>query len=258
MSESTKSHDEKKQKKLLQSGEIPNHIAIIMDGNGRWAKQKGFPRIAGHKTGVESVKDIVEAAAQIGVKHLTLYTFSTENWKRPKTEVFTLMRLIVKTLSKEINRLNKENIRIFTIGDFSMLPTSVQQEFVEAMEKTKNNTKMQLTIALSYGSRWEILEAVKKMMAEFDKGLITLDDITNEKFSDYLTTKGIPDPELVIRTSGEFRVSNFLLWQIAYSEFYVTDTFWPDFRRDNLYEAIKNFQTRERRFGKVSEQVSHK
>lgn len=258
MSESTKSHDEKKQKKLLQSGEIPNHIAIIMDGNGRWAKQKGFPRIAGHKAGVESVKDIVEAAAQIGVKHLTLYTFSTENWKRPKTEVFTLMRLIVKTLSKEINRLNKENIRIFTIGDFSMLPTSVQQEFVEAMEKTKNNTKMQLTIALSYGSRWEILEAVKKMMAEFDKGLISLDDITNEKFSDYLTTKGIPDPELVIRTSGEFRVSNFLLWQIAYSEFYVTDTFWPDFRRDNLYEAIKNFQTRERRFGKVSEQVSHK
>lgn len=258
MSETTESLDEKKQKKLMQAGEIPNHIAIIMDGNGRWAKQKGLPRIAGHKSGVESVKDIVEAAAQIGVKHLTLYTFSTENWKRPKSEVFTLMRLLVRTLRKEINRLNKENIRVFTIGDFSSLPESVLREFEDAMEKTKNNTKMQLTIALSYGSRWEILDAVKRLMAEYERGEFTKDELDEKKFSQYLTTRDIPDPELVIRTSGEFRVSNFLLWQIAYSEFYVTETFWPDFRRNHLYEAIKNYQSRERRFGKVSEQVSHK
>ncbi|MCE1189895.1 MAG: isoprenyl transferase [Ignavibacteria bacterium] len=250
--------DEKKQQKLISSGDIPKHVAIIMDGNGRWAKQKGLPRIAGHKAGVDSVRDIVEVAAKIGVKHLTLYTFSTENWKRPKSEVLTLMKLLVKTLRKEINRLNKENIRVTTIGDFSALPDSVHQEFVDAMEKTRHNTKMQMVIALSYGSRWEIVQAVKQVVDDIEKGKISKDQIDIETFNSYLATVGIPDPELVIRTSGEFRVSNFLLWQIAYSEFYITETLWPEFRRDDFYEAIRSYQKRERRFGKVSEQISHK
>jgi undecaprenyl diphosphate synthase len=244
--------DEQRQQRLIDHGQIPGHIAIIMDGNGRWARQKGYPRIAGHREGVESVKDIVEAAAQIGVKYLTLYTFSTENWKRPKDEVFTLMRLLVKTLRAELNRLNLENIRISTIGEFSSLPEKVQAEFNDAITKTRNNTKMHLIIALSYGSRWEILEAVKKLAEDISTGAVQKNEISYEVFGKYLTTAGIPDPDLVIRTSGEFGVSNFLLWQIAYSEFYVTDIFWPDFRRESLYEAIKNFQHRERRFGKIS------
>jgi len=253
---SSNNFDVIKQKKLKLSGEIPRHIAIIMDGNGRWAKQKSLPRFAGHKAGVDSVRDIIEVASQIGVKYLTLYTFSTENWKRPKDEVSTLMGLLVRTLRKEINRLCAENIRVKTIGDFSALPQKVQQEFTEALEKTKNNDKMQLIIAISYGSRNEIVEAVKKMIHDHEHRKLKFDDITPETMSSYLDTSGIPDPDLLIRTSGEFRVSNFLLWQIAYSEIYISDVFWPDFRRNNLYDAIKSFQSRERRFGKVSEQIS--
>jgi undecaprenyl diphosphate synthase len=252
----SENYDAETQKKLKLSGEIPRHIAIIMDGNGRWAKKKNLPRFAGHKAGVDSVRDIIEVASQLGVKYLTLYTFSTENWKRPKDEVSTLMRLLVHTLQKEIKRLRAENIRVKTIGDFSALPHKVKQEFTDALEKTKNNNKMQLIIAISYGSRNEIVEAVKKMIQDHESGELKYEDITPETMSSYLDTAGIPDPDLLIRTSGEFRISNFLLWQIAYSEIYISDVFWPDFRRNHLYDAIKSFQSRERRFGKVSEQIS--
>lgn len=240
------------------SGIIPEHIAIIMDGNGRWAKSKGLPRIAGHRAGVESVRVIVEAAAEIGVKHLTLYTFSTENWKRPKEEVSTLMTLLVRTLRKEINELHKNNVRLNTIGDFSALPKTVQEEFTDAIEKTSKNSKLNLHLALSYSGRWEILEAVKKLATDVQSGSLHPSAINDALFSDYLATKGIPDPELLIRTSGEFRVSNFLLWQIAYSEIYICNEFWPDFKKQNLIDAIANFQKRERRFGKVSEQLKKK
>ncbi len=256
MTTNSENSDAVKQKKLKLSGEIPRHIAIIMDGNGRWAKQKSLPRFAGHKAGVDSVRDIIEVASQLGVKYLTLYTFSSENWKRPKDEVSTLMRLLVHTLQKEIKRLCNENIRVKTIGDFSALPQKVRQEFTEALEKTKNNDKMQLIIAISYGSRNEIVEAVKKMIHDHEHRKLKCEDITPDTLSSYLDTAGIPDPDLLIRTSGEFRISNFLLWQIAYSEIYISDVFWPDFRRNHLYDAIKNFQSRERRFGKVSEQIS--
>lgn len=256
MTKHSENSDTATQRKLKLSGEIPRHIAIIMDGNGRWAKQKSLPRAAGHKAGVDSVRDIIEVASQLGVKYLTLYTFSTENWKRPKSEVTTLMRLLVHTLRKEINRLKSENIRVKTIGDFSSLPEKVQHEFSEAIESTKQNDKMQLIIAISYGSRLEIVEAIKKLVHDHDRKKIKFEDITPETFSSYLDTADIPDPDLLIRTSGEFRVSNFLLWQIAYSEIFISNVFWPEFRRNHLYEAIRNFQLRERRFGKVSEQIS--
>lgn len=249
------SADEKEQESLKKSGVLPRHIAIIMDGNGRWAKKKGLPRFAGHKAGVDSVRDIVEAAAQLGIKFLTLYTFSTENWKRPQAEVTTLMRLLSGTLKKEIGELNRNNIRLKTIGDFSSLPEKVQNEFIDAMKLTEKNDRMNLILALSYGSRHEIIEGVKKITSDILNGNLTPDMIDAKLFGNYLYTAGIPDPDLVIRTSGEFRVSNFLLWQIAYSEFYITDEFWPDFRRKNFYEAIRSFQKRERRFGKVSEQI---
>lgn len=247
--------DKEQQELLKASGLMPKHIAIIMDGNGRWARQKGFPRFAGHKVGVESVRDIVEACAQIGVEYLTLYTFSTENWNRPKDEVSILMRLLLKTLQKELNELNRNNVRLTTIGDANSLPDNVQEEFNEAIEKTKNNTGLTLVLALSYSGRWEIIEAVKSIVKDVEKKSIKAEDITGELFSKYLTTGNIPDPDLLIRTGNEFRVSNFLLWQIAYTEIFVTDTFWPDFRRLNLYNAIGDFQKRERRFGKVSEQL---
>ncbi len=247
--------DEKLQKQLKKSGEIPVHIAIIMDGNGRWARKRGLPRAAGHKIGVDSVKDIVKACAQIGVKHLTLYTFSTENWKRPKDEVSTLMRLLVSSLRKESDELDENDVKLTTIGDVQILPTEVQKELNDAVERTKNNKTMNLNLALSYSGRWELLEAIKSIAAETAEGKLNVSDINEKCISDHLTTKNIPDPDLVIRTSGEFRVSNFLLWQIAYSEFFITDELWPDFRRNNLYEAIRNFQKRERRFGKVSEQL---
>jgi undecaprenyl diphosphate synthase len=243
--------DGKLQAALKESGQIPEHVAIIMDGNGRWAKKRGLPRAAGHKIGIESVRDIVETCSQLGIKFLTLYTFSTENWKRPKEEVSTLMRLLLKSLKKEINELNKNNVKLNAIGQFSSLPLAVQEELSEAMAKTRDNKGLVLNLALSYSGRWEIIEAVKQIILN----KISADDIDESAFSSFLTTKDIPDPDLLIRTSGEVRVSNFLLWQIAYAEIFISEVFWPDFRRKNLYEAIKSFQKRERRFGKVSEQI---
>jgi len=247
--------DEKLQQELKKSGEIPKHIAIIMDGNGRWAKKRGLPRVAGHKRGVDTVKDIVEACAEIGVKYLTLYTFSTENWKRPKEEVSTLMRLLLNSLKDRVDELCENDIKLTTIGDTDALPYEVQKQLKADIERTKNNKKMVLNLALSYSGRWEILEAVKKISRAVEKGDIKADEINEQLFSKFLTTKDLPDPDLVIRTSGEFRVSNFLLWQIAYSEFVITDIYWPDFNRHHLYESIRAFQKRERRFGKVSEQI---
>jgi undecaprenyl diphosphate synthase len=243
------------QEELKRSGAIPSHIAIIMDGNVRWAKKKGLPRVAGHKRGVDTVQEIVEACAQVGVKYLTLYTFSTENWKRPKEEVSTLMRLLLKSLKDRVKELNKNDIRLTTIGDISKLPLEVQKQLQVDIERTKNNKKMVLNLALSYSGRWELLNAMKIIAHLTLEGKIHPEELTEETISNYLTTNKIPDPELLIRTSGEFRVSNFLLWQIAYTEFVITNVFWPDFSREHLYEAIKQFQKRERRFGKVSEQI---
>ena len=256
MKKKNSASDEKSQEALKQSGEIPTHIAIIMDGNGRWAKKRGLPRVAGHKRGVDTVKEIVEACAEIGVKYLTLYTFSTENWKRPKDEVSMLMRLLLNSLRERVNELNENDVRLTTIGDTESLPLEVQKQLFEDIERTKNNKKMVLNLALSYSGRWELLEAIKKISDLSAKGKLSAEDIDEKLVSSFLTTKEIPDPDLVIRTSGEFRVSNFLLWQIAYSEFIITETLWPDFSKYDLYDAIKIFQTRERRFGKVSEQIN--
>jgi len=248
--------DEQIEKLLKKSGEIPKHIAIIMDGNGRWAKKRGLPRVAGHKRGVDTVKEIVETCAEIGVKFLTLYTFSTENWKRPKDEVSTLMRLLLNSLRDRVNELNDNDIRLTTIGNTKSLPTAVRKQLDFDIERTKNNKKMVLNLALSYSGRWELLEAIKNIANSMVQGKIKSEDIDENIISSFLTTKDIPDPDLVIRTSGEFRVSNFLLWQIAYSEFVITETLWPDFSKFDLYDAIKIFQNRERRFGKVSEQIT--
>ncbi len=255
MSKKIKASDEAQQSELIKSGVIPSHIAIIMDGNGRWAKKKGLPRVAGHKRGVDTVREIVEACAQIGVKYLTLYTFSTENWKRPKDEVSTLMRLLLKSLKDRVKELNKNDIRLTTIGEITKLPFEVQKQLHSDIERTKNNKKMVLNLALSYSGRWELLEAMKSIAREVELGRLNSQKINEETISNHLTTNQIPDPELLIRTSGEFRVSNFLLWQIAYTEFVITDVFWPDFTREHLYDAIRQFQNRERRFGKVSEQI---
>jgi undecaprenyl diphosphate synthase len=247
--------DEKIQNDLKDAGEIPVHIAIIMDGNGRWARKRGLPRVAGHKKGVDSVRDTVEACAQLGVKHLTLYTFSTENWNRPKEEVSTLMRLLLRSLKDETDELHQNNIRLNAIGDIKSLPDEVQKQLLEAMEKTKNNKRMTLNLALSYSGRWEILLAFKSIATKVSKGELKPEEINENCISENLLTRDIPDPDLLIRTSGEFRVSNFLLWQIAYTEFYISDVYWPEFRRRHIYEAIKVFQQRERRFGLVSEQL---
>ena len=237
------------------SGDIPEHIAIIMDGNGRWAKKRGLPRAAGHKKGVDTVKEITENCAELGVKYLTLYTFSTENWNRPKEEVSTLMRLLLRSLRERVAELNENNIRLSTIGNISALPTAVQNELKDAIEKTKNNDKMTLNLALSYSGRWELIEAIKSIGKLVSQNKLTIDEINEKSLKKFLTTKNIPDPDLLIRTSGEFRVSNFLLWQIAYTEFYISEVFWPDFNKQHLIEAIKSFQKRERRFGKVSNQI---
>lgn len=255
MSKKQKVSDELLQEELKKSGVIPSHIAIIMDGNGRWAKKKGLPRVAGHKRGVDTVREIVEACAQVGVKYLTLYTFSTENWKRPKDEVSTLMRLLLKSLKDRVKELNKNDIRLTTIGEITKLPLEVQKQLQSDIERTKNNKKMVLNLALSYSGRWELLNAMRSIACEVSDGRLNSENITEETISNHLTTNQIPDPELLIRTSGEFRVSNFLLWQIAYTEFVITDVFWPDFTREYLYDAIRQFQKRERRFGKVSEQI---
>jgi len=243
---------------LIKDGEIPKHIAIIMDGNGRWAKKRSLPRVAGHKEGVESVRYMVEACAYLGVKVLTLYTFSTENWNRPKDEVSTLMRLIVKSLQNETDELNKNNIRLTTIGNLDSLPDIVQKELNQAIGKTKDNKRLTLNLALSYSGRWELLEAIKTIIQEFETNKININDIDEKLVSNHLTTKNFPDPDLMIRSGGEYRISNFLLWQLAYAELYVSDILWPDFRTYELYKAVKDFQSRERRFGLVSEQVSQK
>ncbi|MCH7827817.1 MAG: isoprenyl transferase [Bacteroidetes bacterium] len=227
-----------------------------MDGNGRWAKKRGLPRAAGHKKGVDTVKEITENCADLGVKYLTLYTFSTENWNRPKDEVSTLMRLLLKSLRERVSELNKNNIRLTTIGDIASLPYAVQNELREAIEKTKNNDKMTLNLALSYSGRWELIEAIKSIGKLISQNKLAVDEINEKCLKEHLTTKNIPDPDLLIRTSGEFRVSNFLLWQIAYTEFYISDMFWPDFNKQHLIEAIKSFQNRERRYGRVSNQIN--
>ncbi len=248
------------ERKLIEEvkskGNIPRHIAIIMDGNGRWAKKRNLPRVAGHQRGVESVRAAVEACVGLGVEILTLYTFSTENWKRPKDEVSTLMRLIVKSLQNETDELNTNNIRLTTIGNTNTLPEIVQHELKAALEKTEHNTKMRLNLALSYSGRWELVEAIKNITEQAINGKIKPGDISEATVSKNLTTAHLPDPDLLIRSGGEFRISNFLLWQIAYSEIFVSDVLWPDFRCKHLIEAVKDFQKRERRFGLVSEQLS--
>lgn len=238
---------------LIEQGQIPEHIAIIMDGNGRWAKSRGNIRSYGHKAGVDSVRDITEACAQIGVKYLTLYAFSTENWERPKMEVNALMRLLASSLRKEADNLKENDIKLETIGQIDRFPEKCQRELQEAKDLTKDNDRLQLCLALSYSGRWDITEAVKKLGHSIKDGDIDPDDIDDDTISAHLSTADVPDPELIIRTSGEYRISNFLLWQLAYSELYITETYWPDFRRNELYKAIQSFQQRERRFGKLSE-----
>ena len=235
----------------IDINKLPKHIAITMDGNGRWAKSKGKLRIFGHKNGVKSVRDTVEGAAEIGIEYLTLYAFSSENWNRPEKEVNALMTLLVSAINKETKTLMDNNIRLSTIGDINKLPSKAQKELQEAIIKTKDNTRMTLVLALSYSGRGEIINAVQNIIKDGKKP----EEINEDTFQQYLTTKSVPDPELLIRTSGEYRISNFLLWQIAYSELYFTDTLWPDFRRADLYKAILNYQNRERRFGKTTEQL---
>ena len=234
---------------------LPEHVAIIMDGNGRWAQEKGEDRLFGHFHGVESVRNIVEGAAELGIGYLTLYAFSTENWDRPAQEVAGLMSLLVDTIRKEVPTLNKNNIRLQVIGDRKMLPDFAQEELEEALALTAANTGLTLVMALSYSSRWEITNAVKQIAMDVKAGSLDPQQINQDTIADYLCTKGIPDPALVIRTSGEFRISNFLLYQLAYAELYFTPILWPDFRKPNLYEAILDFQQRERRFGKTGKQI---
>ena len=239
----------------LKQGSIPRHLAVIMDGNGRWAKQRGKLRVFGHENGVRAVRATVESAAKIGVKYLTLYAFSTENWKRPKLEVDTLMRLLVSTLKKELKTLDKNNIRLNAIGRIHTLPAKVAEELQEVIRKTSNNTAMTLTLALSYGSREELTSALKAIGSKVKNNIISPADIDETIINDHLYTRDLPDVDLLIRTSGERRISNFLLWQIAYAELYFTDVFWPDFGESHLIAAIKSYQNRERRFGKISEQL---
>ncbi|MEO7444101.1 MAG: isoprenyl transferase [Ferruginibacter sp.] len=234
---------------------LPRHIAIIMDGNGRWAEEKGENRLFGHLHGVESVRNIVEGAAEIGIEYLTLYAFSTENWDRPAYEVTGLMELLVDTIRNEVPTLNKNNIKLHVIGDMKMLPPKANKALEEALAETSANTGLNLIMALSYSSRWELVNAVKNIAQDVADGKLVPQDISQETLQNYLSTSGFPDPELMIRTSGEYRISNFLLYQLAYAELYFTDTRWPDFRKENLNEAIADFQKRERRFGKTGSQV---
>jgi undecaprenyl diphosphate synthase len=234
---------------------LPRHIAIIMDGNGRWAREQGQDRLFGHFHGVESVRNIVEGCAELGVGYLTLYAFSTENWERPEYEVVGLMELLVNTIRKEVDSLNKNNIRLHVIGDMNMLPDYARKELDEALEITKKNTGLNLIMALSYSGRWELLNAVKNIAYAVKKEKLAVEEIDQDVLQQYLCTSGFPDPELMIRTSGEYRISNFLLYQLAYAELYFTNVRWPDFRKENLYEAILDYQGRERRFGKTSEQM---
>lgn len=242
-------------KEKIDMEKLPRHIAIIMDGNGRWAKRRGNERIFGHRNSVKAVRETVEAAAELGIEYLTLYTFSTENWNRPRVEIDALMALLVSTLDEELETLMKNNIRLHALGDLASLPGVVNEHLLKTIKLTSGNTGLNLILALSYSGRWEILEAVQKIARQAERGEIKASEVTCEYFRECLKTKNIPDPELLIRTSGEYRLSNFLLWQVAYAELYFTSTLWPDFRREDLYEAIYDFQNRERRFGKISEQV---
>ena len=243
-------------KEHIDFNNLPRHIAVIMDGNGRWAKKKGAMRIFGHRNAVQAVRDVTEGCGEIGVKYLTLYAFSTENWGRPKEEIEGLMELLVNTLKQEINTLMDNQVKLITIGDTSHLPEDCQKNLQWAKEVTQNNSGLTLILALSYSGRWELVQAVKSVVDEVQSGSLHKNDIDEKIIEKYLQTANIPDPELLIRTSGEMRISNFLLWQIAYSELYITPTLWPDFRKENLYEAIWAYQQRERRFGKTSEQLN--
>ena len=242
-------------KENLVAEKLPRHVAIIMDGNGRWAKEQGKDRLFGHYSGVESVRNIVEGCAELGISYLTLYAFSTENWDRPKDEVTGLMELLVQTIRKEVPTLNKNNISLHVIGNTSMLPDSAQNEIKEACQETAGNTGLNLVMALSYSSRWEIINAVQNIAQKVKDGQLEPDEIDDLSFQKELCTVDFPDPELMIRTSGEYRISNFLLYQLDYSELYFIDTLWPDFRKENLYEALYDYQNRERRFGKITEQL---
>ena len=239
-------------KDAINIQKLPRHVAVIMDGNGRWAKQHGKPRVFGHRNGVKAVRATTEAAAELGIEYLTLYAFSTENWKRPIREVNALMRLLVETLGKELNRLNENNIKLKAIGDLTKLPRSTHQALIKGIENTSNNTGMTLILALNYSGRWDIMQAMQSIQTKEIKA----DEITEDMITQHLSTRDFPDPELLIRTSGEHRISNFLMWQLAYSELYFTKVMWPDFNKETFYEAILDFQTRERRFGMVSEQIS--
>lgn len=243
-------------KEQIDTTRLPEHIAVIMDGNGRWAKNQGKFRVFGHESGVLSVKDIVEGCVDIGIRYLTVYTFSTENWNRPVDEVNALMELLISTINQETATLTKNNIRLNAIGDISSLPQKCIDDLKSAMEKTANNTRCTLTLALSYSSRWEITQAAKKLAQQVKDQEIAIEDIDEAHFSAQLNTSNMPDPELMIRTSGEHRISNYLLWQMAYTELYFTEKLWPDFRREDLFEAIVDYQKRERRFGKISEQLN--
>ncbi len=239
----------------IDKSKLPKHVAIIMDGNGRWAKQKGKLRIFGHQNGVQSVRDATEAATELGIQFLTLYAFSTENWNRPQSEVDALMELLVSTIHKEVNTLNKNQIKLAAIGDIKSLPKNCQAELADAIQQTSKNKRLTLVLALSYSSKWEIIKAVKEISEKVKSKELSVADINEDLFSNFLCTNKIPDPELLIRTSGELRISNFLLWQIAYSELYFTEKLWPDFRKEDFFDAILAYQNRERRFGKTSEQV---
>ena len=239
----------------INKNNLPKHLAIIMDGNGRWAKQQGLLRALGHESGTKSVKVIIEASAKLGIEFLTLYAFSTENWNRPKLEVDTLMKVLINSLKKELLTLQKNNIKLNAIGNLERLPKSAQKELLDVINKTKNNTQMTLTLALSYGSREELVAAVRNICSKVKNNIISIDAIDDSIINEHLYTQNLPDVDLLIRTSGEHRISNFLLWQIAYAELYFTDILWPDFKEQDLYEAIISYQKRERRFGKTSEQI---
>ena len=243
-------------KEQIDIERLPNHIAIIMDGNGRWAKERGKQRLFGHQSAIQSVREVSEASAELGVKYLTLYAFSTENWNRPMAEVSGLMSLLAQTIKNEIGTLNKNSIRLNAIGDLQSLPKTNYEQLMRAIDSTSHNTRMTLTLALSYSGRWDLTQASRLMAKDAVEGKLNPDEINDKTISSYLSTAGMPDPELMIRTSGEERISNFLLWELAYSELYFTPKYWPDFRKPDLYEAILNYQHRERRFGKTSEQMT--